>query len=271
MSNQIEQLTTRLPIELVQAKSSANAPNSDHTQELKKVCEDFESIFIAQLMKTMRASIEKSGLFEENAGTDIYQSMFDFEVSNKIAHSGSFGIAEMIFKSLSGQPTENDNWDQPYSIRAGFQRDLGATGSVFNTISRHHNIISEAAKKYDMPIDLVYGVIAQESAGRSDVVSRAGAKGLMQLMDGTAAELGVKNPFDPQENIFAGVAYLKEQLNRFNGNVELALAAYNAGPSSVERYGGVPPYAETQDYVKKVMTYVREFEPQLQQEKSETI
>jgi soluble lytic murein transglycosylase-like protein len=100
--------------------------------------------------------------------------------------------------------------------------------------------------------ELVRAVIQVESAFDPQAVSPKGAMGLMQLMPATARELGVENPFVPEDNIRGGVAYLRQLLDRYDSNVELALAAYNAGPGSVAKYGTVPPYRETQDYVKKV-------------------
>lgn len=130
---------------------------------------------------------------------------------------------------------------------------------VEERLKKYENIIQEASQKFNIPVELIKAVITTESAGRHNAVSSAGAKGLMQLMDGTANYLGVNNPFDPRENIFGGTKYLREMLDRFDGNLHLALAAYNAGPGNVEKYQGIPPFNETQQYVKKVTNYYNQF------------
>jgi soluble lytic murein transglycosylase len=105
--------------------------------------------------------------------------------------------------------------------------------------------------------DLVHAVITVESGGNPDAVSCKGAMGLMQLMPGTADELGVEDPMEPTDNIRGGVKYLADLIDRFDGNLEYALAAYNAGPGAVQKYGGIPPYLETRQFVKKVLANYR--------------
>lgn len=119
-------------------------------------------------------------------------------------------------------------------------------------------IFSEASAKYHVPVNLLKAVAKAESGFRADAVSSCGAQGIMQLMPSTAASLGVKNSFDPGQNIMGGAKYLGELLDSFGGDPRLAVAAYNAGSGSVRKYGGVPPYAETQNYVKKVLAYAGE-------------
>ena len=115
--------------------------------------------------------------------------------------------------------------------------------------------INEAANRYGIPERLVTAVIRAESGFNARAVSRKGAQGLMQLMPSTASVLGVRNSFDPRENIDGGVRHLRGLLDRFPGNLPHAIAAYNAGEKAVTAYGGIPPYPETQDYVSKVLRY----------------
>lgn len=118
--------------------------------------------------------------------------------------------------------------------------------------------IADLAKQYGIDPLLVEAVVLQESGGNAKAQSSVGAQGLMQLMPGTAAALGVDNTFDPVQNLKGGIEYLLEMLNKYHGNVQLALAAYNAGPGSVDKYGGVPPYQETQNYVNDVLALYNE-------------
>jgi Sec-independent protein translocase protein TatA len=113
--------------------------------------------------------------------------------------------------------------------------------------------INAASDKYGVPATLIAAVIKQESGYNPSARSGAGAAGLMQLMPSTAAGLGVSNVYDPAQSIDGGTKYLAQQISKFNGNISLGLAAYNAGAGAVQKYGGIPPYKETQGYVKNIM------------------
>lgn len=119
--------------------------------------------------------------------------------------------------------------------------------------STYAPLISRHAAEHGVPAKLVRAVIRVESCFDQRAVSRVGARGLMQLMPGTASDLGVKDSFNPDQNIGGGVRYLSMMLQRFKQNRQLALAAYNAGPEAVAKYKGIPPYTETRNYVKKVL------------------
>lgn len=116
-----------------------------------------------------------------------------------------------------------------------------------------HQLVAHAGAAHDLDADLLASVVREESKGHTRAVSRAGAQGLMQLMPGTASELGVANAFVPDQNVDGGTAYLDSLLKRYHDNLALALAAYNAGPGAVDRWHGIPPYRETRLYVARVI------------------
>ena len=118
-------------------------------------------------------------------------------------------------------------------------------------------LVNGASSDHRLSPALVRAVIDVESGGDPSAISGAGAMGLMQLMPGTARTYGVADPFDPSENVDGGCSYLHDLLGRYRGNLTLALAAYNAGPGAVDKYGGVPPYPETQSYVRNVTALYR--------------
>ncbi|MDP4085150.1 MAG: lytic transglycosylase domain-containing protein [Bacillota bacterium] len=163
-------------------------------------------------------------------------------------------LNELMAESGASDPTETD------SNTAGSPTATLATTSLpplsllksGSDSTNINQIITNAAKTFNIPTKLIASVIKQESNFNPMAVSGAGAAGLMQLMPETASSLGVNNVFDPQENVFAGSKYLKQMLEKYGNNVELALAAYNAGPGNVDKYGGIPPFEETQNYVRNI-------------------
>ena len=130
--------------------------------------------------------------------------------------------------------------------------------SYLQTTASLEQIFEEAAQKYNVPKNLIKAIAKAESDFRPDVTSKAGAQGIMQLMPATARELGVTDSFDPYQNIMGGTKYISQMLQEYNGDISLALAAYNAGSNNVAKYGGIPPFKETQNYVVKVTQFMNE-------------
>lgn len=142
--------------------------------------------------------------------------------------------------------------------------DSSAPASPGNQTSSDESLMIErsilkAARRYNLPPGLIRGVIRAESNFQVDAISRTGAQGLMQLMPATARELGIADPFDIEQNIEGGTRYLRQMLDSFGGDVKVALAAYNAGPGTVEKYGGqIPPYQETEHYINRVLKFSKQ-------------
>jgi hypothetical protein len=153
----------------------------------------------------------------------------------------------------AGRKADRIYKDAPESTFAQKQPSKQNAGT--NTrASEYHAIIHEKASMYDLDPSLIKAVITTESNWNKRAVSPKGAMGLMQLMPATANEMNVRNPYDPEENIEGGTKYLRYLLERFNGDLTLALAAYNAGPKTVEKFGYVPPITETKHYVNRVLS-----------------
>jgi len=144
------------------------------------------------------------------------------------------------------------------------KEDVGGRNSSFSYIrdsNQYDSIISEFSKKYQVDFALIKAIIRAESGFNPNAVSRKGAKGLMQLMPETASRVNVSNSFNPRENIEGGVRYFKYLLSLFNDDLRLSLAAYNAGENIVAEVRSIPPYRETVDYVKKVLSYYQSYKP----------
>jgi len=183
--------------------------------------------------------------------------------------AGGVQAAEVyVYREPSGTRlfTDRQVRDSAYTFIAKFGRPTASSSCKGLTPSRlaerlqtYEELIDKYATQQEVEPALVKAVMRVESCFDAKAVSRVGARGLMQLMPATAADLGVGDSFDPAQNIRGGVTYLRLMLDRFGNNLSLALAAYNAGPGAVEKHGGIPPYAETQSYVEKVRSHYERY------------
>jgi Rod binding domain-containing protein len=246
-----------------QAAQSGDKSRQAEFAKLKKSCEQFESLFIYYMLKTMRDSSEKSSLFGDGLGSEMYTQLFDEGLADKMAESGPFGIGDMLMKTYAKQAGLSEDEYKTYDSVVSKPSYRQTTIRVKPTepkvtadpkgIEDYQTIIDEASRTHKVDPQLVKAVIMQESGGNPKAISARGAKGLMQLMDGTAEMLGVSDPFDIEQNINGGAKYLSDLLTKFQGDLKKTLAAYNAGPAAVEKYDGVPPFKETKNYVNSIL------------------
>ena len=208
---------------------------------------------------------------------DLMDRMASADVSTDPTKSAGLSIADYLKqRKANSSPSMVFNTTFKNGFFANnykYQIDADQTGSMgdtsgndvvgtTNTATRNptteknqiNRSIQNAAKKYDLPAKLIHSMIQAESGFQPDAVSPVGAQGLMQLMPATARDLGVNDPFDVEQNIDGGAKYIRQMLDRFDGDIKLALAAYNAGPGTVARYNGDVPYRETRQYVQRVLS-----------------
>ncbi len=230
-------------------------------RKLAKASKDFEALLTSMMLKNMMP--KEGGLFGEGAlGGKYFDTLFNMQFSQFIAEKQGFGVAEKIYEKVVGEKFDKSllmpSISAPHlqKINAKKSSDyLKPSDKVISRLNKFENIIKEAANTFGVSDSLIKSVIVTESAARPDAVSKANAKGLMQLMDSTAREMGINDVFDPTENIFGGTKYLSLLLDEFDNDLDKALAAYNAGPHNVKKHNGIPPFKETQNYVKKIKAY----------------
>lgn len=179
---------------------------------------------------------------------------------NLIGTARSAGIEQSGSGSSAPGTTQNFSDILESVISSRKPQNYSANSDIVSdkTAVNLDEIFQRASETYHVPVELLKAVAKAESNFNPAAESHAGAQGIMQLMPGTAKSLGVTNAFDPEQNIMGGAKYLSQQLERYDGNPVLALAAYNAGPGNVAKYNGVPPFKETQNYIAKVMGYAGE-------------
>ncbi|QFJ53874.1 lytic transglycosylase domain-containing protein [Pseudobutyrivibrio xylanivorans] len=168
--------------------------------------------------------------------------------------------AQFIYEEIIEKLRENDTKSGgSTSVSKAFEKALNTTtvASTIKSATSYKDIFIEASRKYGVSYDLLTAMAQQESGFNTNAVSKSGAMGIMQIMPETAKHLGLEHPYDAYENIMAGAKYISEKLQEFGGNVEKALAAYNAGSNAVKEYNGIPPYVETQNYVKNIKAIMR--------------
>jgi len=257
-------------------QKSISQPTVDYTPEKKakmaQAARDFESLLSSMMIKSMTKST--GGMFGESGyGGDMLDTFFEQEMSQFMSRGQGLGVASMLYQKLTGEQLPVSSMDTQtrgvstdfteYKIDETEKSDIPGvmpSSSSINRLNKYDDIIEKAAKEFGVDKNLIKSIILTESAANEKAISKVKAKGLMQLMDDTAKDMGVKNVWNPKDNIYGGTKYISQMLQKYDGDLKLSLAAYNAGPGNVNKYGGVPPFEETQNYISRVVGYLNHFE-----------
>jgi soluble lytic murein transglycosylase-like protein len=184
--------------------------------------------------------------------TNLLQAMINLQNLRSMTQTNNLNSASTETESMFQQILNEAQTNQEQTIKIQSLRNT-APSKTINASDEVQEVIEATAMKYGVDPKLISAMIQQESNFQANAVSKSGAMGLMQLMPRTAKSLGVSDPFDVKQNIEGGTKYISQLLNKYNGNTTLALAAYNAGPGNIEKYSGIPPFKETQNYVRNVL------------------
>ncbi len=251
--------------------SDAKNISASEKQRMLEVSKQFESLLTSMMLKSMNQTTEGGMFGESSFGGDFFNSIFQFELADKISEGSGLGVASQIYKRLTGENLSTEVLNPkltPLKKQSKIEITNNSTeipsvqpsNQSLNRLSKYDEIIDYASETYGVDKNIIKSVILAESSAKENAVSTANAKGLMQIIDSTAQYLGINNVFDPKENILGGAKYLSELLRKYDGNLKFALAGYNAGPGNVDKYNGIPPFSETQTYVKRVIGYLKNFE-----------
>lgn len=232
--------------------------------KIAKAANEFESMLTAMMLRSMTKTTGGM-LGEEGYGNDMFDTIFEQQIATQISKSKNLGIAEAIYKKVTGEEMSNSiksSDSKPVNIKIdgiNSSSKVKPSNEALKRLNKFDDLIEKASKEFGLDKNVIKSVIMTESAANHKAVSSAKAKGLMQLIDSTASDMGVRNVFDPKQNIYGGTKYLSKMLRQYNGDLKLALAAYNAGPQNVEKFNGVPPFDETKNYIAKVLGYLNHF------------
>lgn len=244
------------------AGSGLEQLNPAQRAKVQKAARDFEAVFVRQIIASMRKAGQALGDDSQDESEKMSMDMAWDGLADKVAATGGFGLAKVIEPWLAKDLDSLGSIRERMGVESASGASANAVKAYAGQASRPNATLEELVKRASaatgVDSSLIRGVIQAESAGNDKARSPKGAVGLMQLMPSTAAELGV-DPHDPAQNVLGGARYLASLLKKFDGNETLALAGYNAGPGAVDRYGGVPPYAETRNYVTTVLAHRRRF------------
>lgn len=259
------------PIKHIPLTPELNSQKSIDKTRLADASRQFESLLTSMMLKSMNETT--GGMFgdESGLGGDFFDSIFQYEIASKFSEGKGLGAADMIYSKITGEhlPTEVIH-PRLEPIKKFEKIDINTnilpktiiqpSNESIERLDKFEDLINEASNTYGVNSNIIKSVILAESSAKVNALSSANAKGLMQLMDSTASDLGVNNSWDPKQNIMGGTKYLSQLLRQYNGDLNLTLAAYNAGPGNVDKFGGMPPFQETKNYVTRVLGYFRNFE-----------